>query len=369
MDKDRDVLGKTSLGSSEPLQIKVVIENGEVAVVLKDQNVPVRVEVVDMDRDYENFERMAEYKASLKDSLLDCDYLVTSHADDLLISRDAAHRAAGDGYEQDEEVSRGAALEAAPVKVYAVSAGGVKREVYSGDLDECKLFCENNNWTFKDENDFEWDLEMEDSREALLPEGYWDALDHYSRQVGLDIENEFVRQHAEELVYCFRHEREFEVFDWWTALEEVLAEKLTFEEFRHMDLAYNWDRMSLQEAVRQKLDEVQEVLLEFRERDPHLFTCLGDKEFMFLVRGVDYEDAKRTGEEWYAKTFFEPGRFDCWCTNKADYESLNARGVLESKAYQRMVVKDSLDGAIRNAERSRVAPVKEGMVRDGRERG
>ena len=48
-----------------------------------------------------------------------------------------------------------------PAKVYMVSAGGVKHEIYSGSAEECTQFCEENNWVFRDENQFEWDLEID----------------------------------------------------------------------------------------------------------------------------------------------------------------------------------------------------------------
>lgn len=63
------------------------------------------------------------------------------------------------GREEAEEAFGG--MEEDPVRVYAVSAGGVKREIYSGSLEECTQFCNDNNWTFFDENRFEWNLELD----------------------------------------------------------------------------------------------------------------------------------------------------------------------------------------------------------------
>lgn len=216
----------------KPLQIKVVIEHGLVDAVLKDQDVPVKVEVVDLDRDYEDYDRLSDYRASLyaDDSLKPCDYSVADFTDD-------EPPAVGNTQGEREED---------PVRVYAVSVGGVKREVFAGDLDECKRFCKDHDWTFMDENEFEWDLEMEDSRDDLLPEDYFMALDYYSKKAGIDIENEFVRQHADELAYCFHNEMELIDFDWWTHYETVLGEKLSFDEYRYIDQEYDGDPMELQ---------------------------------------------------------------------------------------------------------------------------
>lgn len=63
-----------------------------------------------------------------------------------------------------------------PVCVMAVSAGGVKKLVYSGSWDECNDFCEENNWIFVDENQFSWELELEDTRE--LPPHLRPSLRH-----------------------------------------------------------------------------------------------------------------------------------------------------------------------------------------------
>lgn len=58
-----------------------------------------------------------------------------------------------------------------PAKVYAV-AGSVKHQVYSGTIEGCERFCQDNNWTYLDENEFEWNLEIEEQEHVLsTPEG------------------------------------------------------------------------------------------------------------------------------------------------------------------------------------------------------
>lgn len=265
-----------------------------------------------------------------------CGFVEYYIRDEEVLSRDELERRAesvlGDE-EADEPLRDGGEC---PVSVFAVSAGGVKREVYSGNLDECKQFCEDCNWVFKDENDFVWDLEMEDSRDELLPEDYFTALDYYSDKVGRDIENEFVRAHAEELVYCFHNEKEFNEFDYWTEYETLLGEKISYEEYVAVDDESPDYPSEIEPNDLEKIGALREVLTEFRSRDPHLFICVGDKQYAFLVKAVDREDAEKTGKEWYTKTFFEPGRFDCWNANKVDFEDLDTQDVIESKAYQKM---------------------------------
>lgn len=129
-----------------------------------------------------------------------------------------------------------------PVKVYAVS-GSVKHEIYSGTLDECRRFCADKDWTHVDENQFEWDLEVEDTRD--FPQGFFIAAAHYSDQVGRSIDNEFTRVHAAELVYCYENDKDLLDFDFWTQYESVLGEKMTFDEYMHIDSLYDGDPMDL----------------------------------------------------------------------------------------------------------------------------
>ena len=66
------------------MEIKVIIENGIVVDVLKNQDTPVNVEIVDVDPDYEDYEALKDYRESLfKDqSLMGCDYTVAHFGED-----------------------------------------------------------------------------------------------------------------------------------------------------------------------------------------------------------------------------------------------------------------------------------------------
>lgn len=202
------------------LNIKVIINEGIVEAVLKDQNAPVNVEVVDIDPDYEDFEQLDDYRKQLyaDTSFQNCDHTVTHF------------------YDEPEFTD----VPDFPVKVYAV-AGSVRKEVYSGTWDDCKDFCDARAWEFIDENEFQWNLEIDDEREAAFPEGFFDALDRFSQDVGTWIENEFVRQHAEELVYCYKNGLCITDFDSWTRIESLLDEKLTFQEASALASQYDGD--------------------------------------------------------------------------------------------------------------------------------
>lgn len=150
-----------------------------------------------------------------------------------------------------------------PVKVYAVSAGGVRKQIYSGTWDDCKDFCEDREWSYTDENRFVWDLEMEDVREHELPEGYYTAVFHYSDLAHEDIENEFVRQHAEELVFCFNNDKPLSDFEGWTWLEAMFSENMSFAEYDQLMSHYDGDPTDLT-PTDPELSQLRESLTSIR---------------------------------------------------------------------------------------------------------
>ena len=62
--------------SKAPLQVKVILNEGIVEGVLKDQETPVEVEVVDVNKDYDDYEQLRDYRAALYEdkSFRSCDY-------------------------------------------------------------------------------------------------------------------------------------------------------------------------------------------------------------------------------------------------------------------------------------------------------
>lgn len=53
-------------------------------------------------------------------------------------------------------------------EVYLMS-GSVKKEFYRGTPAECEKFCEDNNWSFVDENAFEWNLALKSEVGSIKP--------------------------------------------------------------------------------------------------------------------------------------------------------------------------------------------------------
>ena len=51
--------------TSIPTQVKIMIEGGAVHAVLKDQDIPIQVEIIDIDKDYADYEQLLAYRHSL----------------------------------------------------------------------------------------------------------------------------------------------------------------------------------------------------------------------------------------------------------------------------------------------------------------
>ena len=150
-----------------------------------------------------------------------------------------------------------------PVKVYAVS-GSVKREIYSGSFSECKGFCNASDWSYIDENRFEWALELEDTRD--LPNGYFKAIAHFSREAEVDMDNDHTREHAEELVYCFENQKSLLDYDCWTHYESILGDKLSFQEYIYVDSRLNEDPLELTPQDLDIIGELKMTLFVYRNR-------------------------------------------------------------------------------------------------------
>lgn len=67
------------------LNIKIIMENGCLAAVLKDSDEPVNVEVISIDTDYKDCRQLKKYRDSLyrDPKYKDCDYKSTNFDDDI----------------------------------------------------------------------------------------------------------------------------------------------------------------------------------------------------------------------------------------------------------------------------------------------
>lgn len=65
------------------LKIKVIISGGVVQNVLKNQDVPVHVEIIDIDKDYEDYEKLEEYRELICSdaAFIDCSFAVANFED------------------------------------------------------------------------------------------------------------------------------------------------------------------------------------------------------------------------------------------------------------------------------------------------
>ncbi len=93
-----------------------------------------------------------------------------------------------------------------PCVVYAC-IGSVKEPVFYGTFDACRQWCEDNNWQFRDDHTVLWDLEIQDERESSFPEGYFTAIDYFSEKEGRDVDSDFMRNHAQQVVDLYQKER------------------------------------------------------------------------------------------------------------------------------------------------------------------
>lgn len=233
--------------SEQTLDIKIVIDRGVVHAALKNQSLAVNVEIVDVDPDYEDYEALDAYRSQLyKDpSYSDCPFTVVRFSEDEL---------------SEEQVI---SPEVEPVLVVPVCGNTKGAEIFSGTWDECEQFCKENSWTYWDENNFRWDLTLEDPREDLLPQGYYNAVDYYCDLVGADIENGFVRQHGDKLVCCHQNYLCFEDFVAWVHCEAALG-PLSLMEYQRIEREF--DVTSMDEIANSpQLEEMKIMLKVYRE--------------------------------------------------------------------------------------------------------
>lgn len=231
---------------SSPLNLKVILDNGIVEGVLKDKDAPVQVEVLDIDEDYEDYAKLDAYRKEIYSdkSFIPCDYTVAR-------------------FDEEPEFSD---LAIDNVHVFAVSAS-VRNEIFCGDWDECVNFCVEHEWSFLDENEFQWDLEMVDDREASFPEDYRDAVDYYSFDCGAEIEDEYIRQHAEHLVICYQNKVEYRDFIAWNRFEYLLNETLSLEEACALSFGTEVDPFATSDYDAKDANELKAFLAGYRAAD------------------------------------------------------------------------------------------------------
>lgn len=232
---------------TNPLQVKVIMDSGLVEGVLKDQDTPIEVEVVAVDKDYEDYDQLQAYRDSLyeNNSFRKCDFSVAN-------------------FEDEEHETPAMQFPPDPIKVF-ISAGSVKHEIFSGTPDECTRFCDDHNWVYVDENRFEWDLHAEPNDDFY--DKFDQAVDHFTQKSGPYFENDHTKKYASELIFCHLNDRDSYEFSCWTHLQEVLGEKISYDEYAHLDASYNGDPLEIIPYDDSAITGLKEKLNQFRGID------------------------------------------------------------------------------------------------------
>ena len=61
------------------------------------------------------------------------------------------------------------------------------------------------------------------------------AVSYYSSDAATDILNDFVKKHADEYIYGYQHCKDLIDIDFWCRYEELLGEKITWDEYVELD--------------------------------------------------------------------------------------------------------------------------------------
>lgn len=123
---------------------------------------------------------------------------------------------------------------------------------------------------------FDWNL--------TLPEQarYQEALAHFNNEAQATIENDFVKAHARELIFCFDHGKTLIDFDFWTRYEVLCEGRLSYEEYMALDSSYDGDPHDIEEGDHDVIEKLKGVLEQYRKTGradtfPESKTALSDQ--------------------------------------------------------------------------------------------
>ena len=106
---------------------------------------------------------------------------------------------------------------------------------------------------------FDWNLTIPEQKR------YQEALNHFNSEVKIDIENDYVKNHARELIYCFEHGKTLPDFDFWTRYEELCEEKLTYDEYVAIDSCFDGDPHEIEPSNTNAISKFKENLKNYRD--------------------------------------------------------------------------------------------------------
>lgn len=78
-------------------------------------------------------------------------------------------------------------------------------------------------------------LELQKAEDGVDNDLFVKAVSYYSSDAATDILNDFVKKHADEYIYGYQHSKDLIDIDFWCRYEELLGEKLTWDEYVELD--------------------------------------------------------------------------------------------------------------------------------------
>ena len=93
---------------------------------------------------------------------------------------------------------------------------------------------------------------------------YSAAIQYFNDEIGLDIENDYVKEHTEELIFCYSHNKSVIDFDVWTHYEDLLRERLSFDEFCFINKSFDGDILEIEEKNDKVIFFLKKTLFQFR---------------------------------------------------------------------------------------------------------
>jgi len=110
---------------------------------------------------------------------------------------------------------------------------------------------------------FDWNL--------TLPEQarYQEALEHFNAEAHINIENDYVKKHGRELIYCYENKKNLLDFDFWTRYEDICKDKLTFDEYIAIDRSFDGDPLEIEPTNQEVAAKLKENLESYRDSVKH----------------------------------------------------------------------------------------------------
>lgn len=128
---------------------------------------------------------------------------------------------------------------------------------FMGKLDERFYYSERNNALF---------LECMLSEAMVLNREPYDkarfeaALQRFSGDIDVEDNWNFLEDHANKLIYCWEHHKDFLDFDFWVRYELLLGEKLTWEEYVTVDEQLDDSPYDVELSDKNTIKELRETL-------------------------------------------------------------------------------------------------------------